>query len=158
MGLKDSTFWWVVCSTQKVLWPAYSLVINLVGLALHMVWYIQYLWWLVTEWCRTKQENRRRTWWILCWRGFQLAKIKFCREGEEGKEALGMRNCSINIWDASEHELAWSKKSSSYFENNFPIFLLSGILNISIFKVKFYIEEISKLWIPSNEGFLQYFP
>ena len=64
-----------------------------------------------------------------------MAKIKFCREGEEGKEALGMRNDSINIWDASEHELAWSKKSSSYFENNFPIFLLSGILNISIFKL-----------------------
>ena len=71
----------------------------------------------------------------MCWRGFQLAKVKFYREGKEGKEALGMRNCSINIWDASEHELAWSRKSSSYFENNFPIFLLSGILNISIFKV-----------------------
>ena len=29
-----------------------------------------------------------------------------------------MGNCSINICDGSELELAWSKKSSSYFENN----------------------------------------
>ena len=47
-----------------------------------------------------------------------------------------MTNCSINIWDGSELELPWSEKSSSYFQNNFPIFLLSGILNISIFKVR----------------------
>ena len=45
-----------------------------------------------------------------------------------------MGNCSINISDGSELDLAWSKKSSSYFGNNFPIFLLSGISNTSVFK------------------------
>ena len=43
-----------------------------------------------------------------------------------GREALGMKDWSINIWDRSELKLAWSKKSSSCFENNFPMFLLSG--------------------------------
>ena len=43
-----------------------------------------------------------------------------------------MRKRSINISDESELELAWSKKSSSYFEHNFPLFLLSCILNTSI--------------------------
>ena len=47
-----------------------------------------------------------------------------------------MASCSINIWDGSELELTWSEKSSSYLQNNFPIFLLSGILNVSIFKVR----------------------
>ena len=46
-----------------------------------------------------------------------------------------MRSYGIIIWDVSELELALSKKSSSYFGNNFPIFLLSGIWNISVFKV-----------------------
>ena len=49
-------------------------------------------------------------------------------------EALGMQNRSINVWDGSELKLAWSNKSSSYFENNFAIFLLSVISNTSIFK------------------------
>ena len=29
--------------------------------------------------------------------GFQLAGVKFDRDGETGREALGMGNCSINI-------------------------------------------------------------
>ena len=45
-----------------------------------------------------------------------------------------MDNRSINIWDRLELELAWSKKCSSYFENNFPIFLLSGTSNTWTFK------------------------
>ena len=45
--------------------------------------------------------------------GFQLAGVKFDRDGETGREALGMANCSINIWDGSELKWAWSKKSSS---------------------------------------------
>ena len=65
-----------------------------------------------------------------------MAKLKFDRVTEEGREALGMGSCSISIWDGSVLELAWSKKNSLYFENNFLIFLLSGILNISIFKVR----------------------
>ena len=34
--------------------------------------------------------------------GFQLARVRFDREGEGGREALGMRNCSINILVGSE--------------------------------------------------------
>ena len=41
--------------------------------------------------------------------GFQLARVKFDREHEGGKDAIGMENRSINIWDGSELELAWSK-------------------------------------------------
>ena len=64
-----------------------------------------------------------------------MARVKFGREGEGGRKALDMGNGSINIWDRSELEWAWSKKSSLYFENNFPIFLLSDISNTLIFKV-----------------------
>ena len=67
--------------------------------------------------------------------GFHLTRVKFDRDGEGGREALGMGNCSIIIWYGSELESAWSKKGTLYFENNFPTFLLSGILNPSIFKV-----------------------
>ena len=48
--------------------------------------------------------------WVEEW--FQLARVKFDRDGEGGREAIGMGNCSINIWDGSDLELAWSKKSS----------------------------------------------
>ena len=67
--------------------------------------------------------------------GFQLTRVKFDRDGEGGREAVGMGNCSIIIWYGSELESAWSKKGTLYFENNFPTFLLSDILNPSIFKV-----------------------
>ena len=52
------------------------------------------------------------------------------------REPPGLGNCSINIWDGSELELAWSKKSSSKFENNFPMFLLTLISNPSVFNVR----------------------
>ena len=58
--------------------------------------------------------------------GFQLARVKFDRDGGGGREILGVGCCSINIWDRSELKLARSRESSPYFENNFPIFLLSG--------------------------------
>ena len=29
--------------------------------------------------------------------GFQLARVKLCRNGEGGRKALGMGNCSIHI-------------------------------------------------------------
>ena len=64
-----------------------------------------------------------------------MAKVKFDWDGDRGRKALGMGNCSIDTWDGSELELAWSKKSSSYFEKGFPIFSLSNILNTSIFKM-----------------------
>ena len=44
--------------------------------------------------------------------------------------------CVWWVVDKLELELAWFKKSNSYFENNFPIFLLSGISNTSSFKVR----------------------
>ena len=53
-----------------------------------------------------------------------LDRIKTNRDVEGGREALGMGICNINIWDGSELELAWSKKSSSDFKNSCPIFLL----------------------------------
>ena len=59
--------------------------------------------------------------------------VKFDRDGEGCMEAVGMRNCSLDIWDGSELELARSKKSNSYFEKNMPI---GGVLNTSIFTVR----------------------
>ena len=44
-----------------------------------------------------------------------MVRVKFGRDGEGGMKALDMGNCSINIWDESEFELVWSKKSRSYF-------------------------------------------
>ena len=54
--------------------------------------------------------------------GFQLAMIKCDGDSERGREALDVGNCSV--------------KSSSFFENNFPIFLSSGVSNTSICKVR----------------------
>ena len=45
--------------------------------------------------------------------GFQLARVKVDKDGKRGREALGMANCCINIWDGSGLELAWSNKNSS---------------------------------------------
>ena len=50
-----------------------------------------------------------------------MAKIKFNSDGHGGREALGMGNCSIKIWNGLEVELAWSKKSSSYFEKIYKV-------------------------------------
>ena len=44
--------------------------------------------------------------------GFPVARVKIDRNDEGDREALVKRNFSINIWDGSELELAWSKKSS----------------------------------------------
>ena len=52
-ALKESVFWWVPYLTHKFLWSVYNLIINLSGLAWHMVWCIQYLWRGVKLW-RTK--------------------------------------------------------------------------------------------------------
>ena len=32
---------------------------------------------------------------------FQLARVKYDRDDERGREALGEGNCSVNIWDGS---------------------------------------------------------
>ena len=76
---------------------------------------------------------------------FQLPRVKCDRDGKGGREVLGMENSSVNIWDGSELELAWSKKSSLYFENNFPLFFLSGISNTSNFKLRDVLHSISFL-------------
>ena len=73
--------------------------------------------------------------------GVWLASVKFDRDGERGREAPGMRSCSINILDGSELESAIFKKSNSYFENNILIFLLFGISNTSIFKCLIFCIE-----------------
>ena len=38
--------------------------------------------------------------------GFPLVRVKFDRDGEGDREALGMTNCCMNILDGSELELA----------------------------------------------------
>ena len=53
-----------------------------------------------------------------------MVRVKLDRDGEGSREALGMGNHSISVWDGSELELAWSKKSSSYFGKSFPILFL----------------------------------
>ena len=53
-----------------------------------------------------------------------MTKVKFDRDSDGGREALDMGNGSINIWDGSELELGWSKKSSWYFEKKLPVFSL----------------------------------
>ena len=89
----------------------------------------------------------------MSWRGFQLARVQFDRDGEGNREALGMANCSINIWDGSELELAWSKKSSLFFENNFSIFLLSGVSNASTFKVRDILHWVNFLVMKTFSNF-----
>ena len=59
----------------------------------------------------------------------------FDRDRKGTRDALGLRYCSINIWDGSELKLAWSMENNSYFENNLPMNLLSGNSNTSVFKV-----------------------
>ena len=66
--------------------------------------------------------------------GSQLARVKFYRNGRRGRETLSMEYFSINIADELEMQLAWWE-NSSYFGNNFPIFLFSDNLNTSVFNV-----------------------
>ena len=92
----EAAFWWVACLTHQVSWSIYSLITSLIGLALYMIWYIQYSWLLVVEWGRTKYWNRWSKWWEVCWRGFQLPQVKFDRD-EVGRDVLRIGSCSINI-------------------------------------------------------------
>ena len=77
--------------------------------------------------------------------GFQLARVTFDRDNEGDRETLDKGNCSINIWDGSELQLAWSKKSCSNFENNFQMFLLCGISKTSILKVSDVLHWVNFL-------------
>ena len=71
--------------------------------------------------------------------GFRLARVKFDRADE-----VRMGNfTSCKDGEFYYQYLKWIKSGLawSYFENNFPMFLLSGISNTSIFKcVMFYTE------------------
>ena len=90
-----------------------------------------------------------------CVEGFQLARVKLDKDGEEGWEAQSMGNRSINIWDGTELELAWSKKSSSHFENNFPIFFLRYFKYIDIWgaSVDLLVMKPSLIFsVPSSVG------
>ena len=83
--------------------------------------------------------------------GFQLTRVKFDINGAGGGEALGMGYSSINIWDGSGLKLAWSRKKSSYFKNNFPI-LCYLVIRIDQF-LMFVLTLRSFL---SNEDLFQY--
>ena len=120
-ALKDLAFWWVECLNHKVWWSSNSLIINLIGLTCHMIWYIQYL---GLNWGGTKWGNQWRTLWGL-W------------------EALGIGNCSINVWDGSKLKLSCSNKSSSYIENNLQYFYyLLFRIHLLLKSMIFYIEYI----------------
>ena len=65
-----------------------------------MVWYIQKLW-CVVEWGRKNRETDEEHDKNCVEEGFQLARGKFDRHGEGGREAVGMGYCSISIYDES---------------------------------------------------------
>ena len=77
--------------------------------------------------------------------GFQLARVKSDGDdaGRQGSSRFG--ESSINIWDGPELGLTWFKKSSSYFQNNISIFLLSSISNTPIFKVRGVLHWVNFL-------------
>ena len=81
----------------------------------------------------------------MCWRGFQLARVKRDRDGKGGSKATGVEN--LNIWGGSEQKLARFKKSSSHFKTIFQYYLLSGISNTSIFKVRHVLHSVNFLLI-----------
>ena len=53
---------------------------------------------------------------IVLKRVFHLDSIKYDRDGGRVREALIMGNCSINIWDGSELELALCKKEVIFWK------------------------------------------
>ena len=58
---------------------------------------MQYLWRRVVEWGRTKQGDDEEHEQVCDEEGFQMARVKFGRDGEGGRKALDMWNCNINI-------------------------------------------------------------
>ena len=63
----------------------------------HMVWYIQYYSDVQLNWLEQNRETTEEHDDDCVEEGFQLARVKLDKDGEEGREALGMRNRSINI-------------------------------------------------------------
>ena len=68
---------------------------------------------VVVDWVGQNRETNKEHDEDCVKEGFQLARLKLDKDGETGREALGIGNHSIKIWDVSELELAWSNKSSS---------------------------------------------
>ena len=88
-------------------------------------------------------------------KGFHFARVKVDRDIQGGREAVGIGYCNSNTWNGLELKSALSRKSSSYFENNFSIFFLSVNLNKSVFKPCHILHWVHFL---VNEDLLQYFP
>ena len=60
----------------------------------------------MVEWVRQNRETNEEHDEDCVEEEFQLARLKYVRDSEGGREALGVGNCSISIWDGSELELA----------------------------------------------------
>ena len=54
--------------------------------------------------------------------GFQLARVKYGKDDERGREDIGMLNRSVNISDRSELELAWSIEAVRIWKTIFQYF------------------------------------
>ena len=67
----------------------------MIGLTWHMLWYSQYFWWRLVEWVRKNRETNEEHDEDCVEEGFQLSRVKFGRDGEGGREALGIKNCSV---------------------------------------------------------------
>ena len=91
-----------------------ALIINLIDLVWHMVW--------LSYTCGGVLPN----------------KVGQNRETDEEHD----EDCVVEGFQ-SWRMVAWSKKSSLYFENNFPILLLCGISNTSIFKVRDTLQWVN---------------
>ena len=74
-----------------------------------------------------------------------LARAKLDRDGEGGREALGMVNCYINIWGGSELELRLIREKQFKFWKQFSTLLLSGISSTSVFKVRDVLHWVNAL-------------
>ena len=71
-------------------------MINLIGFACHVVWYIQYLCWHVLNGLGKNRKTGQEHDEDCVEKGFKLDRAKIDRNGKGGRKALGMGNCSIN--------------------------------------------------------------
>ena len=110
--LKNSAFWWAGCLTHNVLWSylqsakKYSettkrtFAISKVKTLIPPTPLNQFYESRVGQNRETNEELDEDC--IEEW--IQFDRVKVNRDGEGGREALGIGNCSINIWDGSELE------------------------------------------------------
>ena len=84
-ALKDSALWWVTCLANKVLQSVYRLMINLVD------WLgLTYMW--SNGVGQNREETNEKHNEDCIEERFQLARVKFDRDDEGVREALGVRN------------------------------------------------------------------